>query len=458
MTHRTVICVLLVGVALIAACGLSNDGHDPSPTPVAASSLAAPPTEQSESSQVAAPPPSPATSVKPGYDGAYSLEERIFASPVIARVRLDSVSSSVESGPTYHGIKNRALLEFHFSVWEYLKGDGHENIVAVWAAAQLFDTRQEAEAALPAVVAARDTRWDDRDAIVFLQQFVTSVPSTRQIDRYYLSSGSDSPWYPDDRYSINSRFNNLWLPTEASGSAQSQPGGDEQRFLLYWPLSIWAASRITLGEMRARIAAVTAKLNAGDGSEEYGECVRSTYQEERRRRFREVKYPDKVVPAGFPPQNHAMGSGLPTASTLYEDDQGYGYAPDNRSKFWLDGGDADLFSVEFGEAIPYDLTGDGVNDGINFTRRVVTSRPIPEGVYKFHSNDLSVYFLRCDGFTLRYEWTVTVTAPHRHSPRGVLRPRDRRLGHRRGRLGRRPQAHYVHRRQRRVGDNSAYRV
>ena len=69
------------------------------------------------------------------YDGATSLEERIFWSPVIARVRLSSVSSSVESGPTVRGTKYIPLLEFSFTVLEYLKGSGPSSIVAVWNAA-----------------------------------------------------------------------------------------------------------------------------------------------------------------------------------------------------------------------------------------------------------------------------------------------------------------------------------
>ena len=72
-------------------------------------------------------PPSP-------YHGPKSLEERIFESSVIARVRLDSMSSSAESGTTRFGTKYIAVLEFNLSVQEYLKGSGADDIVAVWAA------------------------------------------------------------------------------------------------------------------------------------------------------------------------------------------------------------------------------------------------------------------------------------------------------------------------------------
>ena len=70
------------------------------------------------------------------YDGPTSLEERIFASPVIARVRLDSATSTAESGTIFDGLtKYMVILEFSFSVLDYLKGTGANDIVAVWAAA-----------------------------------------------------------------------------------------------------------------------------------------------------------------------------------------------------------------------------------------------------------------------------------------------------------------------------------
>ena len=180
-----------------------------------------------------------------------------------------------------------ALLEFNFSVQEYLKGSGSSNIVAVWAAAPFFDTRQEAENALPAIVASRDTQWDDREAIVFLQQDSQGLlPSTEQTARYYLSWEADPTYDPgDDNYSIASRHNKLWLPAAAAIGAPSQSSGDQQSFLLDVPPDTGTASTITLGEMKSRIAGVAAKLNGGDGSREYVECVRLTYESEAMDRY-----------------------------------------------------------------------------------------------------------------------------------------------------------------------------
>ena len=35
----------------------------------------------------------------------------------------------------------------------------------------------------------------------------------------------------------------------------------------------------------------------------------------------------------------------------------------------------------------------------------------PQGSYRFHFNDRPYYFVSCEGYTFRYEWTVAVTAP-----------------------------------------------
>ena len=89
---------------------------------------------------------------------------------------------------------------------------------------------------------------------------------------------------------------------------------------------------------------------------------------------------------------------------------GGGSLPDKRERLWLDGGDANLFSVKFGDPIPFDWSGDGVIDSIQYSRRIEAVRPLPEGEYKFHYNNRKVFFIPCDGYTIRYEWTVTVTA------------------------------------------------
>ena len=401
----TVILSILMTVMLLG-CGLFNDGQKAAETdhgvsgresPLGAPARATPPVE----------PPSVA-SLSVSYDGPTALEERIFKSPVIARVRLNSVTSTVESATIFDGsTKYIALLEFSFSVLEYLKGSGASDIVAIWESRPIFDTRREAEAALPAVVAARDVQWDGHDAIVFLQTSLTYLTSTQQAGRYYLS-WQDEIDVLDDGYSITTRHDKLWLPAEAAVGTPSQPTGDQQRFLMDAPPATGTAPTITLGEMKTRIAAVTAKLNAGDGSEEYMKCVQSTYYYERRDSH-DINTGGDGIARKTP--DHELDSGLAASSVVYEESPFFGIFPDKKGRTWLDGADADLFSVESGDAVPWDSSGDGVNNLIYFARFVVSSRPLAAGVYRFHFNDVWAAFVRCDGWTIRYEWTVTVTAP-----------------------------------------------
>ena len=396
---RSFTIILLTGVAvMLLGCGIfdvgqkvarSDDEVSAAPSPVVSKSA-----------------PSVAPS-SPNYLAPSSLESRILASPVIARVRLDSATSTVEYGTTYRGMKYIALLEFSFSVLEYLKGSGANEIVGVWAAAPFFDTRQEAEAALPAIAAARDIRWDDHEAIVFLRQdFREFLASTQQSERYYLAWGGR--WtIPDDGYSIASIHNRLWLPAEASVGSSSRPGGDQQRFLTEVPPAMGTAPTTTLGDVKARVTAVAAKIDAGDGSEKYRECVQRTYLLMGIDRYR-IERGDDGFFHRIPDQE--LNSGLAASSVVYEQ-LDLGGLPDLRDKLWLDGENADLFGVESGDAVPYDFSGDGVNDTIQYAQRVVSVRPIPEGVYRVNLNHRDVHFVRCDGYTMRYVWTVTVTAP-----------------------------------------------
>ncbi len=357
---------------------------------------AAPPLGSGTASSTAA----PLSAARPFYTGPTSLEERIFASPVIARVQLNSATSTVEIGTTYQGTKYIALLEFSFSVQEYLKGSGADDIVAVWAAAPFFDTQQEAEDALPTITAARDAQWDAHESIVFLQEDSQGfLSSTQQADRYYLAWGGSKMMYADqdDVYSIASRHNKLWLPAAAAVDAQSQPTGDQQRFLTDVPPATGTAPTITLGEIKTRIATVTAKLDAGDGSEEYTECVRETYYLERKDRHLREIYPDRGSTGSniSPPHTHQFNSDLGVGTVVYEIPEGDPITPSVPFEVWLDGGDASLFSVA----------------NLSQDYRVTTTRPLPAGTYEFHFNHRGPYFSRCDGNTDRYEWTVTVTAP-----------------------------------------------
>ena len=331
-----------------------------------------------------------------GYDGPSLIEERILKSPVIARVRLVSVASTVELGSTYQGMKHIALLDFSFSVMEYLKGDGADNIQAVWADS-FYDSQQEAQDALPGIALARDARWVSHDAIIFLQHTSTNLPSTRQADRFFLATVHIVAGRRDDFYSLASRGNKLWLPSETAPGAASQPSGEQQRFLTDVPPATGTAPTITLGELKTRIASVAAKLDAGDGSNEFRQCVEDSYYSERRNRYHADTNPDWRYTGSniSPAHDHQFNSGLAGGTTLYELPADSDIAPSVPFQVWLDGGDSSLF--------------DAATPSQNY--RVTVERPLREGRYSFYFNHRGSYYNRCDGWSIRYEWTITVNAP-----------------------------------------------
>ena len=84
-----------------------------------------------------------------------------------------------------------------------------------------YDTRAEAEAADEDFLAARDTRWDDREAIVFLNNGGDLIASFEEPDRYWLSVLRING---EDGYTVASRWTRAWLPNAAAPTATPARG------------------------------------------------------------------------------------------------------------------------------------------------------------------------------------------------------------------------------------------
>ena len=245
------------------------------------------------------PPPALGLGSGPEDFGPSSLEERIAGADVIARVRLRSVSSSAErrAGDTGY----YPALEHRFEVLEYLKGSGGGEFLAVgYAPGRRYETSQGAEARASDLRAGRDTRWDGREAIIFLTDAHPALPSSRQTDRYWL--GTVSVDGRDDYYTIASRHDKRWLPAESAGGATGT-SGDGQRFLLDVPGSAssgasgasgqaGAAPTVTLREMKTKIAAIEREVAVGGDSQAYRNCIYRKYEWERRVSYLKEKYKD----------------------------------------------------------------------------------------------------------------------------------------------------------------------
>ena len=250
--------------------------------------------------------------------GETSLEERIANYPTVVKARMTSESIEVVAGAARLQGNYYAAVKFHLAVSEYLNGTGADNITALWVPGDEFGTRQEAEDALPDIRARRDTQWDNREAVFFLQDVpVNLIPTLQGDNHYFLEDGSSYT----DNYSLSSEYHKLWLPAAAAATGatgQSGTAGDGQEFLLAVPAgaagasgaSTPAGSTITLGALKQRIAAVTAELNAGDGSEEYKECVRFKYRFDREDRYFIAEGEGRRVFRRYP--THEFDSGQPS--------------------------------------------------------------------------------------------------------------------------------------------------
>ena len=420
--HRNLLAGALCLLAFAAACG-----QDAGPRPGSLDSALLVPTPTSSrpiDSAPSGPTQAPTAQSLPTptlFNGERSLKERIANSDIIVRASVTSVTGAVDvaGNPDIFVV----YIDYRLNVHEYLRGSGPNDLIAVVWAGGHFATREEAEAEVSTYMAARNARWEDRQAIIFLSDSIFFIPRTAQASHYYLAS-SDS-W--DDRYTLASRTHKQWLPSASpdgsggSGRARTSPA----EFLLAAPqtqegrsggASGGTASTVTLQALNELITAVEGKLNATEGSDLYEECVRHTYELERAARYRGMdnlgmRYRGMDNLGRKPSPPHTFASGQPRNSVIWQDDEGSSYLPDVTERVWVDGGDADLFSVTLGPATRVDRDGDGTDDGLAYDRHLVADRPLPAGEYKFQFNDLGAYFAICDGFVFRFEWTVTVTAP-----------------------------------------------
>lgn len=407
---RTIILFPLV--AALLACSLLDPHEDPTPT-IYAVELPAMDAE-GESLKIDAPLRVPEGTVSVTGDvlvvnyGDALIEEKIFGSDAIVKATMTSLSSEVVADADG---KYSVVLKFNLDASEYLKGGGPSSIVAVWVDGKPYDTRAQADVAEARNLANRDDQWDDREAVIFLYDeaygFGTSLDAQFQLaEHFFLALGHRD--FDDDRYSLHSTRYKAWLPAASTGST-----GDAQEFLLDVPPTTGTASTITLGDLKSRIAEVSAEFDGEDGSEAYKTCVTEMFEFKRAiRYFREVKGSDFLAYSRSP-QDHSLVSGQPAGSEVHQRLNG-GLYPDRKTRTWIEGTDAALFSVVQGESTAVDVDGDGLftaeTDMIEFNETFATRRPLPGGEYEVVLNEVPLRFILCD-YVLSHDWTIIAVAP-----------------------------------------------
>ena len=350
--------------------------------------------------------------------GSAGLNERFFDADVIARVRLTDTEATAEPAGTNEDGKDiyRGLVKFRFQVLEYLKGTGDDELLVHayvelkpevirsimdrnargefvnWNAVDTQNPYTTMDLALEAAKSweqERDTRWDDREAIILVRE-VTVPVSSNGSKRYSLG-----PIYD---YALDGKYR-MWLQSAAKlgvkdGTDEASP--DDARFLLEVPegVSTRGASgttsahpeMISVSELKALITKLEEWRKEGEGVEGYLECIRASFVRERL--INGYRERGESLKTRF---DFYLGSGLPSGSVVYDGNAWPG-------RVWLDGEDKNLFDLA---------------DYNNGTFR--TTRPVPAGVYGVYHNFQRDLYQACNYFSeeLRNasKRVVHVTAP-----------------------------------------------
>ncbi len=362
-----------------------------------------------------------------GADGVIPLEEMIAWSHIIVRGRFASAtpvgvrsanSRAPGKPPNQQFDGYLGSLEVTFDVIEYLKGSGgtqvsgiaYGNPVSEMTAATLAEAAVKAQRLL----AGRDNRWDDREAIVFLRQAPVNFnpPLRPQLDHYWLGEVSTDR-RSHYQFTVASAEDRAWLPDASStpvstttSKSTSARSATEQRFLLADPgpgssggqrssaaaPSITSITSITLSALKQQIDDNKAEIALGDGSTAYQDCIAATLT-------------DNLIPREYHLWRDAAGSGLPVGSIVHTyhpgwmitlETHGWTKPATGSGERWLEGRDADVLAEKW-------------------PGYIITKRPLVAGEYRVFAMSRSDEMVICDGDASgmrgKYEYAITVTAP-----------------------------------------------
>ena len=365
-----------------------------------------------------------------------TFPELITDADFIGIVRLVSVESAiVETEPEAQirkmpGTQYAGALKFTFDVRETYKSTVHTSpsrVVALVGSYNDVWTREEAQATADRMLRKRNTRWDDRDAIVFLGASSLEFPDTSSNDLYYMGFVDYTFGY-GDVYSLASERIRLLLPeARQTGAAGSST---ERRFLTGLPTAATAQAHarsgitsttehpsITLSVLKSQINTIKGLLEANP-SAEYQWCLSRKYM--RKREEAEFAKEGKVWnrPYTF---EETISAGLPTGAVVVDDtwhnDLGGGLV----SQTLFLGQDASLFEIgettrTFTEPVYATLTNlRATKPSRELTRSVKplkTTRPLPKGAYNLTWRHKTASYILCDpDYFVDHTLTITVTAP-----------------------------------------------
>ena len=300
-----------------------------------------------------------------------------------------------------------AVHKFRFRVIEHLKGTSTAEIAVTEHSDRSYLTTEEALEAASVSLAERNTAWDTHEAILFLVDGdQAGVVGTAPSDTFRLLRSG--PYLSFD-YTID-KLNRVWLPAKDPPAAAGQADTPASSLLFLAgepvpPIDAEDVARgaaaepltISLGELRSEIAAVDALLRAGDGTEEYSDCVRASWDHQHAVQALEWKM-GTLTHSRYVSR---LPSGSAEGTELYLSNR---YGP-KHDRILIKGVDRSLF-----KALTVD---DDTLPDNGYKLGVATARPLPMGSYEFEHHAQHHTYIPCnftpDAFYSIQE--VTVTAP-----------------------------------------------
>ena len=312
------------------------------------------------------------------------------------RASLVSASASIEAVPSGPGIAPtyRALQLLRFTAYEYLKGNGPDEVVVMVRGRHTYTSESEARVFADLKLMQRNTAWDDRQGVLFLNSTAMPVQagnaeskSEAAFDFTLSNFGVETEW----DYSIDT-LSRAWLPAAEAGKPDGEsPNTSTLQFTTDGSSS--PPNLISLAELRSDVAEMDYKLEVGADIAGFSRCIRDKIREERYRRA-----------ISFTAYQHfiALPSGLPAGAEIYRN--GPFHEDRTRSRHWLTGRDERLFRTSVEEV--------DSNPRKGYDRVISTLRPLPAGRYRFEYRVQYDLDARC-GFVPEpiLEGSVTVTPP-----------------------------------------------
>ena len=332
-----------------------------------------------------------------------SLDQMISRSDVIVRATLRSATAATEAV----GGEHRPVQKLRFTVHEYVKGSGPNEILVVVRPRDTYPNKGTARGEADRLLSERNTTWDDRQALLLLIRPTRDWYSDwyRMPDRGWFDKvkdvvgGSGTFVFPRSgdnvqsvwEYSIDT-LSRVWLP---SNSAEVPSDTAAMEFITDGAKTPHPV--ISLADFRSQKSDLEAMLKAGEGIEGYAECIGGKLAREGYNQA----HPDRTLPT----DEKTLDSGLASGAEVFREREERSSVATDYHNYWLSGADMDLF-----RAIQIDDDSDPKN---GYEDALETARPLPAGVYNVrhnwqHYGDIPCNFKPDDAYVA---WTVTVTAP-----------------------------------------------